>query len=72
MPIRPTMGCTKSGEIIEVGCMMHARRKFYEARTSDPQRSHQALAWIKLLYDVENAKEEARGRRLRGFRRVAA
>jgi transposase len=33
--------------------MMHARRKFYEARTSDPQRSHQALAWISLLYDVE-------------------
>ena len=37
-------GPYKSGEIIEVGCMMHARRKFYEARTSDPQRSHQALA----------------------------
>ena len=29
-------GLYKSGEIIEVGCMMHARRKFYEARTSDP------------------------------------
>jgi transposase len=39
--------------------MMHARRKFYEARTSDPPRSHQALAWIGLLYDVER---EARGR----------
>ena len=46
-------GLYKSGKIIEVGCMMHARRKFYEARTSDPQRSHQALAWISLLYDVE-------------------
>ena len=43
----------KSKQIIEVGCMMHARRKFYEARTSDPERSHQALAWIKLLYDIE-------------------
>jgi transposase len=42
-----------SGKIIEVGCMMHARRKFYEARTSDPPRAHQALAWIQLLYDVE-------------------
>ena len=29
-------GLYKSGEIIEVGCMMHARRKFYEARTSRP------------------------------------
>jgi transposase len=46
-------GLYKSGKIIEVGCMMHARRKFYEARTSDPQRSHQALAWISLLYNVE-------------------
>jgi transposase len=42
-----------SGEILEVGCMMHARRGFYEARTSDPARSHQALAFISLLYDVE-------------------
>jgi hypothetical protein len=46
-------GLYASGKIVEVGCMMHARRKFYEARTSDPQRSHQALAWISLLYDVE-------------------
>jgi transposase len=46
-------GLYTSGEIIEVGCLMHARRKFYEARTSDPQRSHQAPAWISLLYDVE-------------------
>ena len=46
-------GLYTSGDIVEVGCMMHARRKFHEARTSDPQRSHQALAWISLLYDVE-------------------
>jgi transposase len=52
-------GLYKPGKIVEVGCMMHARRKFYEARTSDPPRSHQALAWIGLLYDVER---EARKR----------
>jgi transposase len=52
-------GLYSSGKIIEVGCLMHARRKFYEARTSDPQRSHQALAWIDLLYDVER---DAKGR----------
>jgi transposase len=51
-------GLYTSGEIVEVGCMMHARRKFYEARTSDPQRSHQALAWISLLYDVERDVKE--------------
>jgi hypothetical protein len=38
--------------------MMHARRKFYEARTSDPPRAHRALAWIKLLYDVEREAKE--------------
>lgn len=46
-------GLYQSGAIVEVGCLMHARRKFHEARTSDPPRSHQALAWISLLYDVE-------------------
>ena len=51
-------GLYTSGEIIEVGCMMHARRKFYEARTSDPPRSHQALAWISLLYNVEREAKE--------------
>ena len=56
--IRPTTRLYTSGKIIEVGCMMHARRKFYEARTSDPPRAHQALAWIKLLYDVEREAKE--------------
>jgi transposase len=51
-------GLYASGTIIEVGCMMHARRKFYEARTSDPPRAHQALAWIRLLYDVEREAKE--------------
>jgi transposase len=47
-------GLYASGAIIEVGCLMHARRKFHEARTSDPQRAHQALARIRLLYDIED------------------
>jgi transposase len=51
-------GLFASGKIIEVGCMMHARRKFYEARTSDPPRAHQALAWIKRLYDVEREAKQ--------------
>ena len=40
--------------------MMHARRKFYEARTSDPARSHVMLAWIGGLYEVEDAAKEER------------
>ncbi len=47
------------GSLVEVGCWMHARRTFYEARTSDPERAHLALAWIVGLYKVEDdAKEE--------------
>ena len=57
-----------NGKILEVGCWMHARRKFYEARTTDPPRAHQALAWISLLYKVE---EEAREKDLDDARRHA-
>lgn len=46
------------GHVTEVACWAHARRKFYEARNSDAATSTQALAYIRLLYDVEN---EAKG-----------
>jgi transposase len=49
-----------SGKIVEVGCWMHARRKFYEARTSDPERSHRMLAWIGQLYKVEEDARKTR------------
>jgi hypothetical protein len=49
---------------------MHARRKFYEARTSDPPRAHQALAWIKLLYDVE--REAKQGHEAQGYEAFVA
>lgn len=48
------------GSIVEVGCWMHARRKFYEARTSDPVRSHLLLAWVVELYEVEEEAKKAR------------
>jgi transposase len=51
----------ESKRIIEVGCMMHARRKFYEARTTDVDRAHQALAWISLLYVVEREAKKREG-----------
>jgi len=41
------------GLVTEVACWAHARRKFYDARHSDPGSSAQALAYIRLLYDVE-------------------
>ena len=49
------------GQVTEVACWAHARRKFYEARNSDAAASTQALAYIRLLYDVEDqAKESAK------------
>jgi transposase len=41
------------GQIIEVGCWAHARRKFHESRRLDPPRMETALAWIAKLYAVE-------------------
>ena len=40
-------------KVMELLCWAHARRKFYDARKSSPQLSHTAIAWVKLLYDVE-------------------
>jgi len=49
------------GDVTEVACWAHARRKFYDARTSDPATSTQALAQVRRLYDVEKkAKESAK------------
>jgi transposase len=47
----------KTGTIIEVGCMTHARRYFYDAKGSDALRSATAMAYIRQLYAIE---EEAR------------
>ena len=46
-----------------VGCWAHARRYFFDARLSDPERSHDALARIRALYAVER---EAKERKLTG------
>jgi transposase len=39
--------------IREVACNAHARRKFYEARTSDALHAHQALGYYRQLYALE-------------------
>jgi transposase len=48
-----------NGAIVEVGCWAHARNKFAEAQTTDPERALAAKAWVRRLYDVEDeAKAE--------------
>jgi transposase len=42
------------GQIIEVACWAHARRKFFEAKDADGKRSAEMLAMVGELYAVEN------------------
>jgi transposase len=53
------------GKIREVACWSHARRKFFDARLSYPREAHEALAWIRELFDIEDraADFDALGRR---------
>jgi hypothetical protein len=46
------------GTIIEVGCWAHCRRKFHEAKESDPARSHVVMARIRQLYAVEKQAKD--------------
>jgi transposase len=45
--------------VTEVACMAHARRKFYEAQSSDIMRAMVVLAYTHLLYDVERQARES-------------
>jgi transposase len=49
---------TSQARILEVACNAHARRKFYEARSSDALRSHQALAYYRQLYELERQAKD--------------
>jgi hypothetical protein len=44
---------TATARILEVACNAHARRKFYEARTSAALPAHRALAYYRQLYELE-------------------
>ena len=46
-------GIYAGGDVVEVGCNAHARRKFIEAQASDAARSAAALAHYRALYAVE-------------------
>ena len=42
------------GEIVEVACWAHARRKFFDARSNAPREANQVLEWVRQLYDIED------------------
>ena len=43
----------RDGTIVEVGCWAHARRYFYKALSSEPERAREALALIGELFAIE-------------------
>ena len=43
-----------NGQILEVACWAHARRKFFEARSSSPAEASLILQMIRRLYEVED------------------
>ncbi len=45
-------------KIVEVACWAHTRRYWWEAKTTDAARAHQALAFIARLYQIEDAAKE--------------
>ncbi|NQY56850.1 MAG: IS66 family transposase [Ilumatobacteraceae bacterium] len=47
-----------SGDVIEAGCMAHARRKFVEAEKADPTNVGHVLATMRRLYSVERQAKE--------------
>jgi transposase len=46
------------GQIEEVVCWAHARRKFFDVRSNAPSEANQVLEWIRQLYDVEDRARE--------------
>jgi hypothetical protein len=51
-------GPVYEGGATHVGCMMHVRRYFFDARLNNPERSHEALARIRALYAIEREAKE--------------
>jgi transposase len=49
----------RRGMLIEVGCWAHARRYWWKALDTDPERARQALAFIGGLFRVERASATA-------------
>jgi transposase len=47
------------GGVIEVACMAHCRRYWWEAKDTDSRRAHEAIGYIARLYQLETQFEKA-------------
>ena len=62
----------RSGRVIEVGCMAHCRRKFWDARDTAIAAAHTAIGYIGRLYQIEReAKAEEEKQELTGADQIA-
>jgi transposase len=43
----------RTEQVTEVGCWAHCRRRFFEALSSDKERAHTALGFIRRLYAID-------------------
>jgi transposase len=50
----------QAGKVIEVGCWAHARRYFFAARESDPERANWALERMRALFLLDRAAARLR------------
>jgi transposase len=62
----------RSGNVIEVGCWAHARRYFFKALESDPDRAKTALAWIGALFALERSMVSTPAKKRREIRQARA
>jgi transposase len=53
-----------AGGATHVGCWMHVRRYFFEAKANDPIIAHEALARIRALYQVEQEAKDLGAKRM--------
>jgi hypothetical protein len=62
----------KNGDIVEAGCWAHARRYWWKALTTDPERAQIALALIGGLFRIERAHATAPPERRLAIRKLEA
>jgi transposase len=62
----------KTGAVVEVGCWAHARRYFYKALASDPDRAKIALAHIGALFALERTMLSTPAKKRREIRQARA
>ena len=60
------------GQILEVACWAHARRKFFEARSSSPAEASLIIEMIRRLYEVEDRARPLDDAARRGLRQTEA